>query len=721
MKKIGLQSFILGAFVVASVIAIVSQGTSAMEARIVEGVETTLEGARKDVRSQLQLPRAELMREGASLASIGGLASDFEFYASDFTQSYSGQKTEATQNAKKQQRLLATKTRLLDVLTDFRSRRPGISGTVLLDTQGVAIVSDSLWFPVQTRLLLEENVALGDVAQGKSLYWLDVNTAGQFMARSLAPIRTRADVLVGLVMVEKQVSLVSAGRSIEHVFVMDGQKAVYGERPFPMKVPLASTQLIMPIAPSVRSSRIVGLGNVALPPLFVEPSRGELQAIEFAVPGAPSLRGFITLDPSGLYADLGGVQYSLIFFALLLSILNIGLGIATYKSAIEPVTSIADSIAATLQGTIVESVDDSKFSPELARLNQLVKKVVVKGKGAYGSGENRSDAQNPAPSVFDLYGRGSAITEFASMDFYGNLNSVNLDGLAFGPVSASAEIVGDEASVLSEHVESTQYDDNALGLQGASSALGIRDGSAVADLFSTRALDASGDQVKPMSGAVTDPGGELEAVVRSISEEELRGEKTSAWDDLGLEPLAEYSTDNSIESSIDAIETSSDESVDSGATSVMKVSPELMAQLRERDPEEDTDRSASFQPLGVNSELLSEVSSEVQNLLGPEGTMSEPVSFTSELTPASSPIAASVSSSQTLLEAIPTSEFKEVYDEFLATRSECGESINLPFEKFVARLEKSKEAVINKHGCRSVKFKVYVKNGRAALKASPIP
>ena len=64
--------------------------------------------------------------------------------------------------------------------------------------------------------------------------------------------------------------------------------------------------------------------------------------------------------------------------------------------------------------------------------------------------------------------------------------------------------------------------------------------------------------------------------------------------------------------------------------------------------------------------------------------------------------------------------FRKVYDDFVAMRSQCGESGNIPYEKFKARLEKSRNTVLEKHRCIDVSFKVYEKNGRAALKATPV-
>jgi hypothetical protein len=65
--------------------------------------------------------------------------------------------------------------------------------------------------------------------------------------------------------------------------------------------------------------------------------------------------------------------------------------------------------------------------------------------------------------------------------------------------------------------------------------------------------------------------------------------------------------------------------------------------------------------------------------------------------------------------------WREVYEQYVATRKQCGESIdNLTFEKFGLTLRKTRDQILEKHGARSVRFTVQVKEGKAALKAQPI-
>jgi hypothetical protein len=65
--------------------------------------------------------------------------------------------------------------------------------------------------------------------------------------------------------------------------------------------------------------------------------------------------------------------------------------------------------------------------------------------------------------------------------------------------------------------------------------------------------------------------------------------------------------------------------------------------------------------------------------------------------------------------------FQDVFREFVATRNECGEpNDGLTYDKFVAKLRKNKEQLVQKYACKTVRFQVYVKEGKAALKATPV-
>ncbi len=65
--------------------------------------------------------------------------------------------------------------------------------------------------------------------------------------------------------------------------------------------------------------------------------------------------------------------------------------------------------------------------------------------------------------------------------------------------------------------------------------------------------------------------------------------------------------------------------------------------------------------------------------------------------------------------------FKETYERFIEMRRNCGEpTADLSFDRFVAKLRKNRDGLIKKYSCKTVRFQVYEKDGKAALKATPI-
>jgi hypothetical protein len=66
-------------------------------------------------------------------------------------------------------------------------------------------------------------------------------------------------------------------------------------------------------------------------------------------------------------------------------------------------------------------------------------------------------------------------------------------------------------------------------------------------------------------------------------------------------------------------------------------------------------------------------------------------------------------------------DFRRVFDDFIATRTQCGEALEgVTFDKFVIKLRQNRSQLIERYGCASVRFQVYIKDGKAALKATPV-
>jgi hypothetical protein len=65
--------------------------------------------------------------------------------------------------------------------------------------------------------------------------------------------------------------------------------------------------------------------------------------------------------------------------------------------------------------------------------------------------------------------------------------------------------------------------------------------------------------------------------------------------------------------------------------------------------------------------------------------------------------------------------WRETYDQFRELKTQLGEPADrLSFEKFAAKLKKNRADLVAKHNCKGVRFSVYEKDGKAAIKASAI-
>lgn len=66
-------------------------------------------------------------------------------------------------------------------------------------------------------------------------------------------------------------------------------------------------------------------------------------------------------------------------------------------------------------------------------------------------------------------------------------------------------------------------------------------------------------------------------------------------------------------------------------------------------------------------------------------------------------------------------EWQSIYRDFVELKQQCGENTDgFTFDKFEPTLRRYRDRLMNRNGVKRVKFSVYVKEGKAALKASPL-
>jgi hypothetical protein len=96
-------------------------------------------------------------------------------------------------------------------------------------------------------------------------------------------------------------------------------------------------------------------------------------------------------------------------------------------------------------------------------------------------------------------------------------------------------------------------------------------------------------------------------------------------------------------------------------------------------------------------------------------------------TPAAEPSApeANVTMSDFSMPAVETADpdeahWRETYDNFRELKARLGEPDRISFEKFATKLRKNRADLLARHSCKSVRFSVYEKDGKAAIKASAV-
>jgi hypothetical protein len=66
-------------------------------------------------------------------------------------------------------------------------------------------------------------------------------------------------------------------------------------------------------------------------------------------------------------------------------------------------------------------------------------------------------------------------------------------------------------------------------------------------------------------------------------------------------------------------------------------------------------------------------------------------------------------------------DLREAFSEFLETKQRLGESMEgVTFERFATKLRANRAPLLERYGCKKIRFQVYVKDGKAAIKAAPV-
>jgi hypothetical protein len=159
-------------------------------------------------------------------------------------------------------------------------------------------------------------------------------------------------------------------------------------------------------------------------------------------------------------------------------------------------------------------------------------------------------------------------------------------------------------------------------------------------------------------------------------------------------------------------------------TRIEAVSAALLDKLREKDePEGASEQAAHAEPSHAPPEhgLADEEDSERTRIDAAPPMHAEPIHAEPiHAEPVQDELAAQGHAEEAPVDP-DEAHFEDTYRQFIELRRETGEPADkVSYEKFVAKLRKNREELLAKHSARGVRFSVYLKDGRAAIKASAI-
>ena len=170
-------------------------------------------------------------------------------------------------------------------------------------------------------------------------------------------------------------------------------------------------------------------------------------------------------------------------------------------------------------------------------------------------------------------------------------------------------------------------------------------------------------------------------------------------------------------------------------TRIEPVSAALLDKLRERDEELSQAANPGWGSLVPEGDPLDRTSESAPPSMDdahvPAGIRPEPETAPPAAAEAAPPVPAEPAEANVTLQdfsmpALETEDpdaqhWHETYDRFKELKGQLGEPADkISFEKFAAKLKKNRADLLAKHSCKGVRFSVYEKEGKAAIKATAI-
>lgn len=734
-----LISLSLSTVLLASLGALAIQGAAVDEGRALEAARGLLASGARHVAEDFSRRTANVPQLADRLASSEGLAQDLRALNNAIGMiPDSGRVSERLR-----QRIESVRGRIEESGAAFRETAPGLQAVTFVSADGIVLATDSKIFSIGDSVVADEDVeadpgeaddgdeASDGEADGESadepkaaaakfrITALDgtpqvatlVDKDGvRVLAATAIQLKTK---VLGAVIVEVAVAELAQPEGVSAVLLFDGEPvlgtATVGLDPSAIRDE-AGAYLMTAVEPH---AAVPVLGDVGLSPMFVDAGSAGVWAQNFSIDGATASKGIVVLDVSSTYAAIAGAQVTILIFVILVWLVHAVMIMLSGRRLRSGINRVSDHLGQALQGqTPAAPLDEHGFPSALVNLVRLVNQSA-------GSGGDL-DSLPKSPSVDEVIGvqhvdEGQAVADF---EFKGisDSGSIGVDpDSAEGAAETPGESTDDDGYESLEGIaEAAEADVEAVEAEAADAAAKAggadRFGNELPDASEAfDAIDHLGDDEAAPSEAVDTESAEeppepppVEADVSEATQEEPPSALSKSpppppppKNDLG-DQLDEYASD---------------------ATMVMQLSPELMqamSAIADKDADTDLDAPAADPEMEAVDDELARLA---------EG-LGEPMPEPPAEPEADLPAEPAEISEDDIVEAPKAdpgeAHFRQVFNEFVRTRGTCGESTaELTFEKFKAKLVKSRDAVIAKHKCSDVKFQVYVKNGKAALKALP--
>jgi hypothetical protein len=424
--------------------------------------------------------------------------------------------------------------------------------------------------------------------------------------------------------------------------------------------------------------------SLPLLPLFVDHHAG---GIAFAVlgrsfPGSQSFRWAVAVPAGKPLSDLASRQELLLAGIFVATMLALLLGLVGYRVLIKPLSRIEDHLSQLQVGKGEVELPEGRVSQPFRRLVRLINMTVDRRVGARPSSilpsADRSAGLTSMPSL------APQPLSIAIQSTKGSVSDTASIGRFLPPTKPLTGLLSDESRNSAP----------AIVLGAGKPERRSSDALAIADAIAS--LEAESHHGRPPS---TGP----------IRASEIRGRPV----DSGIELLTALK-DKSGLANKDA------QSVRSGGSMDPRSAPRVESEV--------VWKKASGRPDATMVDLVGE------DLLAQSAVQTAtPSAFGENTVIASVPedlLARSIAPTASTVAVMPGSHsesdseeahYQMVYREYMNLRNRCGQSTTDPtFERFALQLDQSRQKLVDQWNCRTVRFQVYEREGKAAVKATPV-